>query len=105
MTPSKCLWFGTVLGGVLTMAGCDVPANSSQHTVKIVDPSSPGAALFVKFCSDCHAPPNVLTHTAAEWPNVVYRMQEERRMRGLHLLNEDERAALLAYLQQYAKNG
>jgi cytochrome c2 len=105
MTLSKCLWFAAVFGGVLTVTGCDAPTASSQHKVEIVDPGSPGAALFVKFCSDCHAPPNVLTHTAAEWPNVIYRMQEERRMRGLHLLNENEKAELLAYLQQHAKKG
>lgn len=93
------------MGSALLVAGCGIPAPSSQHPVQIVDANSQGAKLFVKFCSDCHAPPNVQTHSAEEWPNVVYRMQEQRRMKGLHLLTEDERAVLLAYLQQHARKG
>lgn len=60
--------------------------------------------MVKKFCSDCHAPPSPLAHTAEEWPNVLYRMQERRRMKAYELMSEHELDVTLKYLQQFAKS-
>ena len=59
---------------------------------------------MVQYCSDCHAPPSISVHTAEEWPNVIYRMQERRRMKAYNLMNDEERDTLVGYLQKHAKS-
>lgn len=84
------------------MVGCDI---SQPRASKIVlpEPESAGAKLMKKYCSDCHAPPATTVHLAEEWPNVIYRMQERRRMKAYQLLDDDEQATLVIYLQKHAK--
>jgi len=86
----------------LAVGACE----SLQSENKIVLPASDsdGAHMVKKYCSDCHAPPSPLTHTAKEWPNVLYRMQEHRRMKAYGLIGEGEQAILLEYLETYAKS-
>jgi len=72
---------------------------------KLVEPDSPGAKVLVAFCSDCHAPPQPTVHDAKEWPNVLYRMQERRRMKAYELMNDEELALLTDYLERHAKKG
>lgn len=40
------------------------------------DPNDRGATLLVLYCAQCHDLPTPLMHTAAEWQDVVKRMQE-----------------------------
>ena len=76
---------------------------SKPAAVKIVDPASAGGKLLKKYCSDCHAPPAATVHVAKEWPNVIYRMQERRRMKGYVLMAGDDVDVLVEYMQQHAK--
>ena len=87
---------------VVVVAGCDLP--QSQTKISLPEPGSEGAQMVKKFCSDCHAPPSPLVHTAKEWPNVIYRMQERRRMKAYDLIPEPERIILLEYLEKFAKS-
>lgn len=87
---------------VLFLSACDLPQATSK--VELPDPQSEGAQFVQKFCSDCHAPPSPSTHTAEEWPNIIYRMQERRRMKAFVLIGEHEQAVMLKYLQQHAKS-
>ncbi len=88
--------------GIL-LAGCEIP-QSSATKIELPEPESAGAKLMKKYCSDCHAPPATTVHIAEEWPNVIYRMQERRRMKAYELLNDEERATLVNYLQKHAKS-
>ncbi len=86
----------------LLLSACELPQQSS-HTV-LPDPDSEGALVMKQYCSDCHAPPSPAAHTAKEWPNVIYRMQERRRMKAYTLMDEREEKLLLDYLKEYAKS-
>ena len=91
-----------VLLFVLLVAGCELPQTESK--ISLPEPESEGAQLVKKFCSDCHAPPSPMVHTAKELPNVIYRMQERRRMKAYELIGDSERAVLLEYLEKFAKS-
>jgi len=86
----------------LVVAGCELP--QTQTKISLPEPESEGAQLAKQFCSDCHAPPSPLVHTAKEWPNVIYRMQERRRMKAFELIVEPEYTILQEYLQKFAKS-
>lgn len=86
----------------LLLAACELPQQSS-HTV-LPEPESDGAQVMKQFCSDCHAPPSPAAHTAEEWPNVIYRMQERRRMKAYTLMDERQEEVLLDYLKEFAKS-
>ena len=87
---------------VMLVSGCDLP--QTQTKISLPEPESEGAQVLRRFCSDCHAPPSPLVHTAKEWTNVIYRMQERRRMKAFELIGEPERIKLLEYLQKFAKS-
>lgn len=87
---------------VMILMACEMPVQQ-KSAVKLPEPGSPGVAMMKEFCASCHAPPSPTTHTAKQWPNVLYRMQERRRMEAYELLNDDELAILLNYLKRHAK--
>lgn len=86
----------------LLLAACELPQGESK--ISLPEPESAGAKLVKKFCSDCHAPPSPMAHTADEWPNVLYRMQERRRMKAYSLMLEHEQEQMLDYFQRFAKS-
>lgn len=75
------------------------------------EPTSEGAQLLRKFCTQCHYLPGPGLHTAGEWPPVVDRMNRRMQMmRGDHMMmdrieapDEKELAAIVAYLQKHAQ--
>ena len=87
---------------LVLLAGCDT---SSDKTSKVVlpEPDSAGAQLLKANCSSCHGAPSPAVHTAEEWPNVVYRMQEHRRMRSYGPIAPEDLEQLIAYLKHHAK--
>jgi len=87
---------------LMLVAGCELP--QTQTKISLPEPKSEGAQMMKKYCADCHAPPSPLVHTAKEWPNVIYRMQERRRMKAYDLIAEPEQIILLEYLEKYAKS-
>ncbi len=88
---------------LLSLQGCGSSEGEARAKQKIIDPASAGAKVLVKFCSDCHAPPQPSVHEAKEWPNVLYRMQERRRMKAYELMSDEELALLTGYLEQHAR--
>ena len=76
---------------------------------------SPGAALTVRYCVQCHNLPNPAMHQAAKWPKVVERMAARMRgkgnmgrlmrdmMAGVRAPSEDEERVLLDYLRRYGQ--
>lgn len=97
-----------VVGALLTalwLAGCgeSEPTRVVKHDYP--EPESPGARLLTTHCSGCHAAPLPDVHTAAEWPNVVYRMQQHRMHQAYDPLPQEDVATLIGYLQRHAKEG
>ncbi len=95
---------GSFFALVLVLQGCGAPS-AGQAKADLVDPDSEGAQLLQEYCSDCHAPPPPSTHLADEWDNVVYRMQEHRRMNAYSMMDAEQVEVLTNYLKQYAKKG
>lgn len=61
--------------------------------------SGPGAALFTEKCSVCHQTPSPNAHTAAEWPEVVARMQSNMARMDITALTPDELDQITRFLQ------
>jgi cytochrome c2 len=79
------------------------------------DPNAKGARLLGRYCIQCHNLPGPGMHTAAEWPQVLGRMNMRMQMMGgmmggmmmggtgLAAPNRQELEILLAYLQKHAQ--
>lgn len=89
----------------LLLVGCtgndDIGKSGKGHYPQ---PSSQGAKLLKRFCSECHAPPFPSTHRAGEWPNIVLRMQQHRVSKVLTPMTKAQIRELTAYLQHNAKH-
>ena len=82
---------------------------------QLPEPRSPGAALTLRYCVQCHNVPNPAMHHAAKWPGIVERMvlRMEGRgnlgelmaemMAGVKAPSEQETAAIVAYLRKHAQ--
>ncbi len=88
---------------VALLGGCEMEPGQAHPRQALPEPEAPGAKVLEKYCSDCHAPPQPSVHEAREWPNIVYRMQERRRMKAYSLMSDEEKAQLTAYLQRHAR--
>ncbi len=74
------------------------PAN-----VETLGPSdTPGLALFRQTCSQCHALPDPVLHTADEWPAVVERMRRNMETMGKRVIEDRERDEIVGYLATVA---
>ncbi len=62
-------------------------------------PDSPGAALFLQTCSQCHALPDPKQHPASEWPSVVERMRQNVIAMGRREITDREVKDITAYLE------
>jgi hypothetical protein len=61
-------------------------------------------AIVADYCGGCHAPPRPQSHTPAEWPAVVARMQEHRSRAGMAPIPVEELHKITDYLQQLGRN-
>lgn len=62
-------------------------------------PEAPGAELFGRACSRCHALPDPAQHTPEEWPGVVARMRENMRRMDVEEITDAEARTIVRYLQ------
>jgi len=76
------------------------PEASKPPAAKLTDPA---AIALHAHCSACHAPPSANRHTAAEWPQVLSRMELHRLQRGFDTIPPADRGLLLSLLQSGAK--
>lgn len=76
------------------------------------EPRSAGAQLLKEFCTQCHHLPGPGMHTAAEWPQVINRMNRRVQMMGGRMMHgmmgfevptEAELKTLTEYLQKHAQ--
>ena len=73
----------------------------NKATAKGLD--TPAGRAFSATCSQCHALPDPVQHTAAEWPAVVLRMQRNMVAMGKPAPPRSTLHAIDAYLRKYAK--
>ena len=76
-----------------------IPLNKA--TAKGLD--TPAGRAFSATCSQCHALPDPVQHTAANWPAVVLRMQRNMVAMGKPVPPQSTLHAIDAYLRKYAK--
>ncbi len=96
----KCLalLFGMML---LLLSACD-SGNSPKQGVDYPEMDSPAFQNYRAQCSECHVPPRTTTHTAAEWPSVIARMQQHRVERRIAPMTAADMAAVREYLVRNA---
>ena len=85
---------------VLVLTGMVSACNAA-----LPESNSPEAKLYQQKCSGCHRlyAPGVLT--AEMWSFMVARMEKEFRRRGAPSLTEEEKQAILSYLQLHSAKG
>lgn len=94
---------GLVGSAVLLMSACGSNEMPQSKPTPIPEMESAGGQLMKEHCANCHAPPQPNTHTADEWPNVIYRMSEKLRLKGYPPMSQEEIQTLVTYLQKHAK--
>jgi mono/diheme cytochrome c family protein len=78
----------------------------------IPDLDTSDGRVYAQRCGACHATSHVGGHvvpdprfrTMAEWENILPKMEQLIRERGLAPLGESEREAIIRYLSQHAKS-
>jgi hypothetical protein len=65
----------------------------------------PDFQRFSHRCGVCHVTPDPALHTADRWANVVDKMAVTVNSAGLLPLSDDDRAAILRFLEQHAAPG
>lgn len=85
----------------LLLAGCGSSSRTDDADVDATP--NPPAAILVKHCSTCHAPPSPKLHSKEEWPNVVGRMEMHRLDARMPALSKSEQNDVISYLQAHAK--
>jgi len=91
-----------VLGcGMIILGACSMEQTPNQ-VVSLPEPDSQAVVLFKKFCSGCHAPPQPVSRTVAQWQSILVRMQNHRIMQGLEAMAPEDQQVILQYLEKYA---
>lgn len=91
---------GMMGGGMMNggMMGAQSPA---EPPAKGADPAiRKGYDLTHQFCVQCHQAPNPVQHTAADWPQVVSRMQVYMNQQHRQAPDANERQLILNYLSK-----
>jgi len=86
---------------ILGLAACD-SGNSPKQAIDYPEMDSHAFQNYRALCSECHVPPRTTTHTAAEWPSVIARMQQHRVERRIAPMAVAEVIAVRDYLVRNA---
>lgn len=88
---------------LLYIAGCGESSVVAKAKPKALpDSNSIGAKILKDKCSNCHGAPHPTDHVAEHWPNVIERMQTHRIRKAYQPLSDEDKQALVAYLQEHA---
>ena len=99
-----------VLSACIT--GCEQDASSSRATLaappavavmELPEADTAASKIYIKKCGECHAPPLPTSHTVAEWPSILHRMQYRRIAKGKGALTEPEFKLISEYLSAHAR--
>ena len=69
----------------------------------IPEASSPEGELFSTRCGMCHSVPHPKRHTFKEWEHIIGVMDKEMKHRKMEPLADDEKTAILRYLERNAR--
>lgn len=83
------------------LSACDVEVPSEPLVYP--EAGSRDEQLFQDKCSRCHKAPQPSAHIARLWPGVLQRMQMRMKAKGVTVLNKNELAEILDYLQRNAR--
>ena len=75
----------------------------SARAADLPDPKSPGAALVMGYCTECHGVPLPSSHIGAEWAGVVARMQNWRITKGFGEIPKKDLDPLIDYLRRHGR--
>jgi len=75
----------------------------SGPTAGLPDADSAALETYVQYCGSCHGLAHPGRHRASQWPALVTAMEQRMRERGMPLPSDDERQAILGYLQAHAR--
>lgn len=79
------------------------------HAQRPIDPArypglaTPAGRAFQTACARCHALPDPQQHTAAEWPGVVARMQQNMITMGKPVPDEKIVGEIIGFRQRHAR--
>jgi len=93
-----------LLSGIMLILGLSA-CDSGSRPNQAIDYPEMGSQAFQNYralCSECHVAPRTTTHTAAEWPSVIARMQQHRVERRVAPMAASEVAAVREYLVRNA---
>lgn len=74
---------------------------SSNHDQTHPQQQVDGVQLFIRFCSQCHAPPAPMSRTAKEWPKIIVRMKQHMVTKGTAIPSNDQFEEITNYLQKH----
>jgi len=63
-------------------------------------PEGPGKATFEATCSRCHLLPDPHSHSSADWPAVILRMERNMERMRVGGVSSDQAQAIIGYLQR-----
>ena len=89
--------YGSMMGGGMMGGYTTAPQVNTND-------NDPGAKLFQQDCSQCHALPSPLAHSADQWSAVIERMRAHLRQYGGRDLSDEETKAILGYLKKHAQH-
>lgn len=92
------------MGGAMMQGGMMSDGTGSARTgdSSASGESSSGEAVFDSTCSQCHGLPSPSQHTAAQWPDVVQRMEQYMASSGMAPPDAATTNAIVRYLQSQA---
>ena len=92
----------TTLFLVVMLTGCTgrgvLPAGGV-----LPDAGTPAAQIYSKRCGICHAVPHPARHSYTGWLRLLPLMEQRMAERGIRPLTNEERSAILRYLQAHAR--
>jgi hypothetical protein len=91
----------TVVMAVIALEGCAGAGTFGLSSLP--DAKSASARTYASYCMSCHALPHPGRLTAAGWVRIYPVMEKHMLDRGKTLPNEDQRQAILRYLQTHAR--
>jgi len=108
----RSIYLGLLIASVPAMVGAAMMGHGmsggmmgGNNTSPVTPPpkdASPtlrrGYDLTQRYCIQCHAAPSPRQHTAAQWPQVLARMQNYMRQQHRNAPDAGEQKTILAYL-------
>lgn len=85
------------MGGGMMGSDAEPPAPPAKNAAPDV---RKGYDLVQSYCVQCHQPPHPTQHTAAEWPNVLARMEQYMKQQHRHVPTDSDRKQILDYLDK-----